>query len=415
MIWVRLIILTACLTTTGWYLEREQREGRLQRVDDLFLDFLAANAREQLTRPVEEKDSPVTFVTLKEEERGEYSAWPPAPLDWQILFKGLQAFEPSVLVIPEPLFWGTPSPDFVPAVAEAMLPFTSIVLGVETKLAEGDLTAPAFMGGLEDQLPRFLRIDGDTSLVPAFSALITAPDAALRAQSEIALSTAISQDKKNALPYALRESSGLMPAVLAQTLARYTGTPYALHRLRLGPGAAAYLGDGLFVPLENNATILSDPAPSVPTVNALDLMTGTLADGLGEAGRKALGKGRIIVIGTDSGTPGQPPSLARMHAQALTRVLSLPRLQKLAQMPEWITWGIAAAVACWLVLVVQRGRVLLAGASCLFAALLLSYLAFQSSLLWCPPALPMSLITVGMLVGVVLGRTQSAEKEIATP
>ena len=79
-------------------------------------------------------------------------------------------------MIPTPLFWGSPSPEFVPAVAAALLPFTSIVLGVETQLAEGELKAPAFMGGLDAKLPRFQRMDGPLDLAPTFSALITAPD-----------------------------------------------------------------------------------------------------------------------------------------------------------------------------------------------------------------------------------------------
>ena len=126
MLFLRLILLLACLGSAGWYVDREQRAGRFQHVDDLFLDFLVANARERLSEPVgDEKDNRVVFVALKEEERGEYAAWPPPPLDWQTLLKGLQAYDPSVLVIAMPLNWGSPAPEFVPAVAETLLPFTS--------------------------------------------------------------------------------------------------------------------------------------------------------------------------------------------------------------------------------------------------------------------------------------------------
>jgi hypothetical protein len=90
-----------------------------------------------------------------------------------------------------------------------------------------------------------------------------------------------------------------MPSVLAQTLARYSSSPYAFHRLRLGPGAGAYLGQGLFVPLEINGSVKSQPSTQVATVNALDLMTGGLADGISAADQAILGKGKIIVIGSD--------------------------------------------------------------------------------------------------------------------
>ena len=139
-------------------------------MDDLFLDFLVANGRELLTQPEPGKESPVVLVSLREEQLAEYAAWPPPPLDWQTILKGLQAYEPNVVVIPTPLFWGSPAPNFVPAVSEALLPFTSVVIGVETQLTDGALKAPAFMGGLEAQLPRFQRVDGPLDLVPAFSA-----------------------------------------------------------------------------------------------------------------------------------------------------------------------------------------------------------------------------------------------------
>ncbi len=403
MIWVRLIILTACLGATGWYLEREQRAGRFQRVDDLFLDFLVANARELLTQPETGKESPVVLVSLREEQLAEYAAWPPPPLDWQTILKGLQAYEPSVVVIPTPLFWGSPSPDFVPAVSEALLPFTSVVLGVETQLSDGALKAPAFMGGLDAQLPRFQRVDGPLDLAPAFSALITAPDAKLRAQSELGLGVATSQ---NSLPYALNESAALLPSVLAQTLARCTASPYSLHRLRLGPGAGAYLAQGLFVPLENDGTVKALDSTNVPTVNALDLMTGTLADGVSAADKQALGRGKIIVIGPDHEIAGQAPSLARLHAQALSHLLSLPRIQVLTPVQQWIAWGIATIAAFWIVLRVRRGRALHVGIAFIFTALVVSFLGFQSSLLWCPPTLPVALIATGALVGLLVGRSQ---------
>ena len=45
-----------------------------------------------------------TLESLSDEAlRAEYAAWPPPPLDWQTILKGLQAYEPSVIVIPTPL------------------------------------------------------------------------------------------------------------------------------------------------------------------------------------------------------------------------------------------------------------------------------------------------------------------------
>jgi len=415
MLFVRLLLLVTCLGYAGWYLDREQRAGRFQHVDDLFLDILVANARERLTTPeVDEKESPVAFIALREEQRGEYAAWPPPPLDWQTLFKALQPYEPSVLVITTPLNWGSPSPEFVPAVAEALLPFTSVVHGIETQLASAGQTAPPFMGDLGDVLPRFQRVDGPLGSAPALSALIRPPDPALRASGEMGLLAVQSSPKGWSLPYALQADDALIPTVLAQTYARITSSPYALHRLRLGPGGGAYLAEGSFIPLQNDGSLFVPGDTAVPVINALDLMTGTLADALSPADKAALGKGKILIIGTDP-AEGTAARLAHLHAQAMAYTLRLPKLQKLTQMQQWIAWGIAALAAAWIVLRVRRARALWAGIALIFTALVLSFLAFQLKLLWCPPTMPAALIAVGALVGMIIGKGTAKETLPATP
>lgn len=402
MIWVRLFILSACLGATGWYLEREQRAGRFQHVDDLFLDFLVANARDSLSQAETGKENPVVLVSLREEQKAEYSSWPVSPLDWQTILKGLHPFEPSVVVIPGSLFWGSPAPEFVPALSDALLPFSSVVLGVEAQLNEEVLTSPPFLGGIDDHLPLFQRVDGPLDSTFSFSALVSAPDPQLRSQGELGIAAVTSE---LGLPYALKAEESLMPSVLSQTLARYTSSPYAFHRLHLGPGAGAYLSEGFYVPLELDGTVKNQSGIKVDTVNALDLMTGGLADGLSAADKALLGKGKIIVIGPDHEIAGQSPSTARIHATALSYLLSLPRLQRLTQIHQWIAWGIAAIAAFWIVLRVRRARALQAGIAFIFAALVISFIVFQASLLWCPPTLPAALIATGAVVGLIVGRS----------
>lgn len=411
MFWLRFILLSLCLAATVWHLEREQQAGRFQKVDDLFLDFLVANARERFNTPEAGQENPVVFLSLREDQKNEYAAWPPPPLDWQTILKGLHAYDPSVVVIPTPLFWGRPAPDFVPAVGEALLPFRSVVLGVETALAAAETTSPGFMGGLNERLPSFQRVDGDKAEAIALSALITAPDELLRASSEIGLAAQRQTESAIFLPYLIRESEQLYPSVLAQTLARFSGTPYAQHRVRLGPGAGAYLNQGLFVPLEKSGEIRVDGTIKVPTVNALNLMTGTLADGLTAEEKNRLGKGRIIVIGPDAVGQDQPPSQARLQAQMLSQILSRPRLQVLTPSQQWLAWGLAAVVALWIGLRTPRRRALRSGLGMIFATLVVSFLAFQASQIWCPPTMLAALIAVGALVGRILGRRESPKTE----
>lgn len=413
MFWVRFIILSLCLGATVWHLEREQRAGRFQKVDDLFLDFLVANARERLSQPEAGKENPVVLVSLREDQKMEYAAWPPPPLDWQTILKELHVYEPSVVVIPTPLFWGRPAPDFVSAVAESLMPFRSVVLGVETELAAADSAAPAFMGGLQDAMPVFQRLDGESADAFTLSALITAPDELLRTRSEIGLAAVTQTEGKLGLPYAIRESDKLYPSVLAQSLARFSGTPYALHRIRLGPGAGAYLNEGLFVALAQDGVIHAESESEIPSVNALHLMTGTLADGLSAEEKTTLGKGRIIVIGPDVAAKDQPPSLARLHAQILSQILSRPRLHVLTQVQQWVAWGVAGFVGFWIGLRTLRSRALRAGMGMIFSALVVSFLAFQASLIWCPPTMLVSLIAMGAVIGRLFGRQPALSPEIS--
>jgi hypothetical protein len=97
-------------------------------------------------------------------------------------------------------------------------------------------------------------------------------------------------------------------------------------------------------------------------------------------------------------------ALAYLHAQALAQILSLPKLQKLTQIQQWIAWGIAALAASWLVLRVRRGRALWMGIGLVFCALVICFMAFQADLLWCPPTIPAALIAIGALLGMIVGR-----------
>ncbi|OYW73838.1 MAG: hypothetical protein B7Z37_20090, partial [Verrucomicrobia bacterium 12-59-8] len=178
---IRALILVLLLSSLGCWLDGEHHAGRFQRVDELFLDFLVANARDRFVLVDDHAvtAAPVVLVKMRASDRAEYAGWPPRPLDWQMVLKGLQAYNPAVVVIPETLFWGRPSPEFVNEAAQALVPFPSTVLGVEGQLA-ANRDASAFLGGLESSLPQFQKVQGDIGSVPPLGALIAAPDDLIR-------------------------------------------------------------------------------------------------------------------------------------------------------------------------------------------------------------------------------------------
>jgi len=399
---IRLFIWLVLIVSLGWWLDREHRAGRFQRVDEEFLDFLVANARERFEKPDAESTAsdPVVFVRMNAADKAEYAAWPPRPLDWQMVLKGLQPFEPDVIVIPEPLNWGRPPPEFTREAAEALVPFPSIVLGLEAQLAAG-AGAPAFLGGLEEALPQFEKISGPFDRIPSLAALITAPEEMLRRQAEIGIVILRFDKDRPMLAYATQEDGRLRPSVIAQALARASGTPYAHHRLLLGAGAGAYLADGTFVPLSSSAEVAVQTDREVPVVDALNLMTAELVGALTAEDKRLLsGPGKLLVIGTEGGASG---TLARLHAQALSRILSAPRIRLLSLPAQWIVWTIAGVTGCWLVLRVPRRKALLRGIGCIFAGLVVCFLAFQSALIWCPPTLPAAIVAVSAVFSRLAG------------
>jgi hypothetical protein len=390
----RLVLCLLGLAAGGWWLEQERRGGRLQQIDELFLDFLTANARDRLTLPDPQVPDQVVFVPLREADRHEYAAWPPPPIDWQTLLKGLATHTPEVVVLTEPLHWGEPAPDFVPAVAEALLPFPSVVIGLPT--------APTSPHALP--LPAFGHVRGDRATVPAIGppAMLPAPE--LRGLAELGLRPA---DAEPALPYVWRQGDRLVPSLLAQALARHTRSPFNSQSLRLGPGAGAHLNQGVHVPLTADGRFQVEVARAVPTVNALPLMTGAVADTLTEAERAALGQGRIVVIGLE-GADGSSP--ARLHAQALQQILALPRLRQFTTTEQWLASGLAALIALGIAARTRRHRALRTGLGWIFLTLVTGFLGFQAALVWCPPTLPVFALATGSLIARVFGaRAESTE------
>lgn len=403
---IRLVILLAVLAGLGWYLEREQQAGRFQKSDQVFLDFLLANARDRFTPAVATSSNEVVFVRMREEDRIDYSAWPPQPIDWQMILRNVAAFDPEVVVISTPLAWGEPKPEFIPALAESLIPFPSAVLGVLVSSDQRNAAGGAGAAGLSgDSLPGILQLDGDVNLLPAVGGVTAAPDGGVRSQMELGLVSmpATPQHGKTtvSIPLAMRHGEAVVPSLVLQALTRYSRTPYAHQRLRLGRGAGAHLGKGIFVPLSPAGDVTVATTVPVSSVNALDLMTGSFAQALSAADKDRLGRNKIVVIGIDNDK--LEPTLDRLQAQALAQMLSLPRIRMTGQTNRWIV-SAGAALAGLSLLRTRRSRALRAGLLLIFAGLIISFVLFQSSLTWCPPTVPAALIAASTLFATIFGR-----------
>ena len=150
----------------------------------------------------------------------------------------------------------------------------------------------------------------------------------------------------------------------------------------------------------------------MPEINALDLMTATLADAVTPEAKATLAQAKVLVIGLDG--PDTEPQ-ARVHAQALAWLLSLPTIRQLSHSAQWALWAIAALAAAWLALATPRQRALRTGLGLLFFLFVTSLLLFQSALIWFPPAIPAFALLTGALTGRLLGHSSTRQPPEAPP
>ena len=396
---IRALCLLLVLGALGYHLEREQSAGRFQQADDAFLDFLLANSRDRFSNSEGKVSDKVVFVRFREEDQNEYATWPPAPIDWQILLKALLPFEPDVLVIPTVLDWGVPPPEFVPQVGEALLPFPSVVLGVEGREVSAQETS-ATDAAVNDSFPTLTRFSGDPITSPV-QRVVSAPADSIRRQMELGMVPGPLGIQAASTPFVLKMHDKTIPSLAMQALTRHTRTPYSLQRVRLGDGAGAHLGKGRYLPLTPDGSFALQSKSSVASINALDLMTGELADALSAEDRAELGRGKIVVLGIDTDQP--QPTVARIQAQVLGEALALPTLVTLGEIARWSVAGAAALVGLFL-LRFRGGKALRTGLLLIFAALVISFVLFQSQLIWFPPTVPGALLAASALFSMLFGR-----------
>ncbi|WP_075088182.1 hypothetical protein [Verrucomicrobium spinosum] len=92
---VRLILLLAAIGSSLAWLYVGGGRGQFPEVDPWYLDFLVANTRNKDSEASQSLSSDVVLVQFREDEKAEYSAWPPAPLDYIMAMKRIAHHERS--------------------------------------------------------------------------------------------------------------------------------------------------------------------------------------------------------------------------------------------------------------------------------------------------------------------------------
>ena len=98
----------------------------------------------------------------------------------------------------------------------------------------------------------------------------------------------------------------------------------------------------------------------------------------------------------------QEPTPARIQAQVLAGIMSLPRVQALGRTGQWVIWGLCVLAGLSLLFLPKR-KALTRALIVLFFAVLVAYVTFQIALVWCPPVIPAALLLAAGLFARLFG------------
>lgn len=390
---LRTVLLAVVLALTATFALLARGGPAWNAAEGWFLDFLVANAHDRFDREKLGPAENVVFVEFREKDRAEFSAWPPAPIDYIMVLKKLKAHDPGVVAFSDLLKWQNADVSFVDELQHALVGFSQVVL------AYSACTGTTLESGLvseEKDVPSITTVEGDSSATPAISRL-NFPDPRLSTQMQLGF-VATEVDQPDHVPPLLlaRADSRLVPSLAAQMIALQSRAPYVLQRLRFGAGAGLYLGNERFIPLAGGGAAPPKLAADFTRVSALDLQTPDLGDAASKAIAEKLGRNKLIVLGIS-------PSPGETHVALAAWALALPQLNPA---PDYVTW-LAALVAAGLVLWQMRfgswGAAIFG--MCAIATLLgIAVVTFQSTLFWWPPLLPGMLLLAGTVFCVTWPR-----------
>ena len=422
----RLAILLLVCGGLGFFLQREQSRGSF---DAWERRWLAQVQRVEGPRPTA---PPVVLIELR---RGDlpFESWPPAPLDYALVFESLVRRQPRQVVVQPLLAWPGVEPLDAATLAEriALLPRGVLACTLQRGLDEWAGTPAAV------PLPALPGASGDISRVPDFAAPGQVPVEELRlgkalgfTRIEFGQGIAV-EGGSVALPLLARRGSELVPSLALQALlAWYEAAPGDVmiqlgRRLTLGsvvempidgagrlhltsrlaPPLRRLDAGALLIDLERDAKLMAERPTELETLRSLD--------------------GALVVLGETGETtprfqaPGAPEggwTEAEVLARSLVAALSGFYLREPDSRWLWAGWGVvmlagAALLGCprrWLPVFAVGGAM---------ALILACALCFLNGQWWIPPVPPLGLWGAACLVAFILppARPPAAAAPVAPP
>ncbi|MFN0127053.1 MAG: CHASE2 domain-containing protein [Verrucomicrobiales bacterium] len=409
----RLAILLLVCGGLGFVLEREQRRGTFDRWERWAVD--------ELQRVFGGQSPAIAPVVLIELRQGDlpFESWPPAPLDYALVFENLVRREPREVVVQPLLAWpGVEALDSA-TLAEriALLPRGVFACSLQ-RATDGAVGDPATVLPLS----RLTDASGPLAEVPEFSGPGQWPIDELRGGKALGFTRiefgdgVVAEAGSVRVPLVARRGNELFPSLVLQALLSWHATPPQAVGIQLG--RRLVVASGLEVPVDRSGRqrVSTRLAPPLRRLDAGALMVDLERDASLMAERPAelaalqALEGALVVVGeTGESTPrfavGHSPDQhwteAEVIAQSLAAALTGFHLREPAVAWQWAGWaGVVVLGAALLAVPRQWVAVFMMGGS---VALGLSMaLAFVWRQWWVPPIPPLALWAGACLIAGLL-------------
>lgn len=408
----RVAIMLLVCGGLGFFLQREQGRGTFD-----------AWERQQLAwiQRVHGPPSPPPPVVLVELRRGDlpFESWPPAPLDYALVFESLVRRQPREVVVQPLLAWpGVESLDAA-TLAEriALLPRGVLACTLQRGL-DGLSDAP----GADVPLAVLAQASGDVSKVPEFASLGQVPIDELRAGKALGFTRIefgegiTAHGGTVAVPLVARRGKDLVPSLVLQALLNWQQAAPTEVGVQLGRRLA--IGPSLEVPVDDGGRlkVAARLAPPLRRLDAgallldLDRDAKLMTERSAELDILRAMEGALVVLGeTGENTPRFPvagaPDGGWTEAEVIARTLvaSLGGFHLHEPPTRWQWAGWAGLVVLGTLLLASPRRWLpvfaLGGAAALVLGIALSFIQNQW---WIPPVPPLCLWLTASVVALLL-------------
>ncbi len=406
------LVLCAILV---FFLQREQDRGTLHQFERLFVDWLIGNHAESIREPA------ITFVRLDEVEKEIFETWPLNQLDYAVVLKNLEKYQPGVIMVAPVLKWKQEDEIGLSVLRTRILRVPQVLLGcviennpVPTQDGE-ETPLPA-----SAKLPVLKNIEGDLLEIPSFTGFAALPEAGLLPGTEIGFTQFDLPGTGGAgalrVPLLARRGEEVVASFVLQALLTQHGASPSDVRVTLGE-AIRIEGPSLSIPIDRagNLTVFGGLRHRLPKLNAGALLLarepGIDLSALQDEPPIALDtlEKNIVLVGEDHADARRIPldnqtniSQAELLALAIATIQTDQHISRWPQTWQFSLWGGLVLLGLFVIRLPRRRAVML-GLLLLLFFVVGSLLLFQSTLTWAPPQVPLAIIGLTLVIGLLFG------------